>query len=132
MGIRLRLLPLLALLVGTAQAAAPLQRVALDAETPRPAGHYLTVPAVLSLFRQRVSAGEVLVFDTTLTPERLRAERVEYAYAVDGALLGFRIFASLEPPLDVPEAGCRVIAVHVELTPEGDVGLIRMHVEALD
>jgi len=91
----------------------------------------LSVAAAARLFERMVMRGELILFDSVMTIDRLKATQVAYVYGMDGRLRQIRVSARLTPPLPVPEASCRVISIDAWLTPEGELTESHLHVEPM-
>jgi len=90
-----------------------------------------SVAAAARLFERIVMRGELILFDTVMTIDRLKATQVAYVFGMDGRLQQIRVSARLTPPLPVPEASCRVISIDAWLTPEGELTESHLHVEPM-
>lgn len=112
---------------GPGDAAADPPTGVLELVPPR----QLSVAAAARMFERMVMRGELIVFDTVMTIDRLKATQVAYVHGMDGRLRQIRVSARLTPPLPVPEASCRVISIDAWMTPEGELMESHLHVEPM-
>ena len=115
--------------------------VVLSALTMQAAAHvpeylepYVEVPdlepmVIVDRFLEAVARGELAVFGTPITRDRVVPRRVHFVYDLETRESAREVYADLDPPVPVPgQAGCEVRGIDALLDAFGEIVESAAHV----
>ena len=87
------------------------------------------VNEIVAMFDAAVARGELVVFEKSIRPDKVRAVRVEYVFDLDARSPTVKVYAELAPLLDPPGMpNCKAFAISAFISVDGHIIETEVHI----